>query len=85
MEPLTRTELAVLKAIFERNQPGYVPIHVPGLDRPTTRAAVARLLELGLIDAARADPSTDTADEWMPGDVTASGQEWLRLYGLKRP
>jgi hypothetical protein len=81
MEDLTRTELAVLKAIFERDLGvGHEPIYVQGLNRPAIRAAVARLGALGLVDVIEA-----VQEEWIPGNVTASGREWLKVYGLERP
>jgi hypothetical protein len=87
MEDLTRTELAVLKAIFERDLTvGHAPIYVRGLDRPAIRAAVARLGALGLVDVIEAAPAAKAAEEeWIPGNVTASGREWLKVYGLERP
>ena len=84
MEQLNRTELAVLKAIFERNLSGYAPIYVPGLERRAIRDAVASLHGFGLIDATRAGAGADAGEDWIPGNVTEAGRQWLEVYGLKR-
>ena len=82
---LTASELLVLKAVFHRGpMTGYAPIDVPPLHSHSVTRLVGRLFSLGLVDAVGRGATIGGPEQWIPGDVTANGLDWLRRYGLQR-
>jgi hypothetical protein len=66
---LSAIEEKVLEAVFERQQQGFAPIDLPGVDLELVAVTACRLMHRGLIEA---------TPDGVPGDVTEEGRDWIR-------